>query len=217
MTPKEAITVFISDDHAVVRKGLVDIFSHHGITVVGEAATLQETLDHGGDHNPQVLVLDLNMNTTSGVQTVEQVLDVHPDAHILIFSMRESLNTIRATYQLGIKGYVTKSSGPELLIDAVKKIATGRNYYMPGIAERILEYDTSADKELDPREVLSAKELAIFKLIALGKPNPAIAQELGITAKSVANRTLDIRRKLGIRLTSFEWIARKYNLLKLEL
>jgi DNA-binding CsgD family transcriptional regulator len=88
---------------------------------------------------------------------------------------------------------------------------------MPGIAEQILEYDCRGDKERDPREVLSAKDLAIFKWTALGKSNQEVAQELGITAKSVANRTLDIRHKLGIRLTRFEWIARKYGLLKLEL
>ena len=217
MPPKEAIAVFISDDHAIVRNGLVALFSHYGIAVVGEAATLQETLDHVDNHPPDVLILDLNMDTTYGVNTVEKVLDCHPTMPILVFSMRESLNTIRATYQRGVKGYVTKSREPQLLIEAVNKIASGRNYYMPGIAEQILEYDCRGDKERDPREVLSAKDLAIFKWTASGKSNQEVAQELGITAKSVANRTLDIRHKLGIRLTRFEWIARKYGLLKLEL
>ena len=214
---KNEIRVFISDDHAVFRRGLVDVCTQAGITVVGESGSAEDTLAHCFDNRPDVLIIDLNMDTTSGVQTVEDILEEYPNAQILVCSMRSSINTIRATYELGVRGYVTKSQGPEYVIDAVKRIASGRNYYMPGMAEDILEYSARNSQEVDPHEVLSEKELKIFRLISLGHTNEEIAREMDVTPKSIANRTLEIRNKLGIRLTSFEWIARKYNLLKLDL
>jgi len=106
---QDDIRVFISDDHAVFRKGLIDVCTQAGITVVGESGSVKETLDHCFDNNPDVLIIDLNMDTSSGIQTVEQLLEEYPNAQILICSMRESINTIRATYELGVRGYVTKS------------------------------------------------------------------------------------------------------------
>ncbi len=217
MAKRKNIKVFISDDHAVARKGITEILHDYGINTVGEAATVKETLEHCFDKHPDVLVIDLNMNGDNGISTIEKILDLHSEAKIVVFSMRESLNIIHATYKMGAKGYATKSSGPEVLADAIKKVASGKNYYMPGVAEEILDYDTRAHKEVDPRAVLTEKELIIFTRLAEGKSNEEIAEELGLTTKSVANRALDIKNKLGVRYTSFEWIARKYNLLKLDL
>ena len=214
---KGDIRVFISDDHAVFRQGMIDVCTQAGITVVGESGKAKDTLKHCFDKHPDILIIDLNMDTSSGIQTVEQLLDEYPGAHILICSMRESINIIRRAYELGVRGYVTKSQGPELVIEAIRRIASGKNYYMPGMAERILEYGLRGTKEVDPHQVLSEKELKIFKLIALGHTNEEIAHMVGVAPKSIANRTLEIRHKLGIRLTSFEWMARKYNLLSLDL
>ncbi|KPJ91994.1 MAG: hypothetical protein AMJ53_10270 [Gammaproteobacteria bacterium SG8_11] len=212
---KPKAKVFISDDHAIVRQGLIDFLERDGYKVVGESATVADTVAHCYDKNPDILILDLNMDTDNGINTIETLLDQHPDAKILIFSMRESLNTIRTTYKMGTKGYVTKSAGPDLLLEAVEKIASGRNYYMPGMLEQLFEQEEETEK--DPREVLTERDLEIFTMVAEGHTNEEIAEALDVTEKSVANRISEIRKKLGIRMTSFEWIARKYNILRLEL
>jgi len=217
MSSYSSIKVFISDDHAIVRKGISDIFQENGIEVVGESGTSEETLLHWFDNDPDVLIIDLNMEGEGGIQTIEEVLKKRPKTRILVFSMRENLNIIHATYQLGVMGYVTKRSGPELLVEAVKRVAADKRYYMPGIAEEILDYDSQDNREVSPRDVLSDNELKIFTLVAQGKSHDEIGHEMNIRPTTVANKVVVIRKKLGIGLTAFEWIARKYNLLKLDL
>jgi len=209
--------IFVADDHAIVRKGLVDILEAQGYQVVGQTDNIPETLSFCHDEHPDCIILDLNMGDDSGVPVIGKILDIYSEANILVFSMRESVQTIRSAYQMGAKGYVTKTAGPELLIEAVKLVITGNNYYMPGVPEMIVDYDVKQDKEKDPRDVLTEKELLIFRRYADGVSYYDIANELNVSSRHISNKVIDIRNKLGISITSFEWIARKYNLLKLDL
>ena len=209
------ITVFISDDHFIFRKGLIDVCTENNIEVVGDSGESVETLKHCLDKNADVLIIDLNMDTTNGTQTIEKILEKYPAARCLVYSMRESINTIRAAYELGVYGYVTKSQGPETIIEAIKVNSTGKKYYMEGIAEKILEFSTNGEK--NPADILTKKEMQLFKLIATGSSNEEIAKIMNVSVKSVVNVTLIIRKKLNIRLTSFAWVARIYDLVDTEL
>jgi len=214
---KRKTRVFVADDHPIMRKAIIDQLKNDGLLVVGEAGTVAETLGHCFDEGADVVLLDLNMDTTSGITTIETLLEQYEEAKIVVFSFRESLTTISATYKAGAKGYLTKSAGTHMLAEAIERVASGHNYYMPGMAEKLMDFEHEEVKEKDPREELTEKELEIFTLLAEGKDNEQVAEELKLTEKSVANRALEIRRKLGIRMTSFEWVARKYDLLKLDL
>ena len=216
-TDNRLINIVISDDHSIVRQGLIDIFRQRkDVNIVGQADSTQSTIDICRTLMPDLLVMDLNLDNTSGIQTIEAVKEAYPNANLLIFSMRESLSTIKTSYELGAKGYVTKSSGPELLLEAIDKIATGELYFMPEYAEKILKHNMFSEDK-DPRQVLSPKELDLFVQLAIGKTNEEISDSLNISVKSVSNRSIEIRNKLNIKQTDIGWIARKYNLIEMEL
>lgn len=209
---KKRLKVFITDDHVSVREGLKAILEHNAFIVVGVSETPGDTLERAFRRKPDVLVLDLNMGNTRGTEMVEMVLEKYPDAKIVVYSMRETMGTITAAYESGAKAYVTKSSDPKILVDAINKVASDEVYFMPGYAEQIALYHTSGKKSFDPRRVLSRRELDIFILLAEGKNPAEIAQEFGVTAKSIANRSITIRHKLGINRNEFTQVAVQYNL-----
>jgi len=210
--------VILADDHAIVRQGLRAVLTDFGIEITDEAIDVTGLVRACQKHDPDIAIMDLHMRgEASGEHGVRQVLNAAPGVAVLVYSMRESLSSITKAYQAGASGYVTKSADPERVTEAIERIRTGRRYYMPGMAEQILDFEHHEHGEKDPRNVLSEVELKIFERQAAGWTNEAIAEQIGITAKSVANRSHEIRRKLGIRLTAFEWVARKFSLLELNL
>jgi len=213
--PKRKIKLYITDDHVSVREGLKTILESKNFLVVGAFGTIEETLKHifQKRNKPDVLILDLNIGTARGTETIDAVLATYPDAKIVIYSMREAMGTITASFEAGAKAFVTKSSDPKILREAIKVVANGEVYFMPGYAEQIALYHTSGEKLANPRKVLSDRELSIFIKVAKGKSAKIIAGELGIAAKSVSNRRITIRHKLGISNSDFHKLAVQYNLI----
>jgi len=207
--------VFICEDHSVMRKGLADLFAMNGITVVGEASTVKESLEHAFENNPDVVLLDLMMDEDNSLEIISKLRQINPEAKIVVYSMREGIHTISASYKEGVLGYVTKSSGPELLLDAVHEVAQGNAYFMPGLEKQIALYYTRGQKK-NPREVLSDKELQIFIMLAKGKNHEEIAEALGLSPKSIANRVVAIKHELNCAERDFHRLAEAHNLIKPE-
>jgi DNA-binding NarL/FixJ family response regulator len=206
------IKVFHADDHEIVRKGVADILRANGMVPIGGARTVEETLKHCHEGNPDVVLLDLNMNG-GGIEFIEKVLKAYGDAKILIFSMRENLNIIDASYKSGSLGYVTKSSSSSVLLDGIKKVAKGYRYFMPGLDKTILDHELESEKQFDPLTILSGDEVNVFMMVCDRASYENIAKSIDSNAKAVEAIVGTISRKLGAEVAAFEWIARKYNLL----
>lgn len=215
----EKISVFVADDHYVSRKGLADLLVHHGIKVVGEADSFAATKTACFTKNPDVVLYGLNLGDKafrqSELEGIKELLRIRSDANILVFTTRNSLTAISTAYKEGAKAVVVKRSGPEIILAAVKAVAKGSVYYMPGMAEKLLDLLTKGN-EIDPRGVLTKREMQIFLLLASGKTASEIARELKLAPITVSNRAVIIRNKIGCARGDFARVAMRFHLLRTE-
>ena len=164
------LNIFIADDHEIVRRGLKQIVSDSSeMDVAGEAKTGEETVEIiREDGLYDVLVLDISMPGKSGVEVLKDIRSFNQSLPILMLSIHpESQYAIR-TLKAGANGYLTKSSAPEELVSAIKKVASGGKYVSSDLAERLAGYATQ-DIEKQPHELLSDREFQVLKMMASGK------------------------------------------------
>jgi two-component system, NarL family, invasion response regulator UvrY len=194
--PKKPVTVLLVDDHAVVREGYSRLLERHGDIVVigeaGDAATAHSLFCH---LDPQIVVMDISMPGTSGIEAMRRMLVYKPDARVLVFSMHEDMIFVRRALQAGAFGYVTKASAPNVLVQAIHTMAGGKRYLSPEIAQKIALRDFATDK--DAVGSLSAREFEVLRLLTQGQSIREIAGSLGLNAKTVANHQSAIKQKLG--------------------
>jgi two-component system, NarL family, invasion response regulator UvrY len=180
----------------VVREGYIRLLERHGDIVVigeaGDAATAHALFCH---LDPQIVVMDISMPGTSGIEAMRRMLLYKPDARVLVFSMHEDIIFVRRALQAGAFGYVTKASAPNVLVQAIHAIAGGKRYLSPEIAQKLALRDFATDK--DAAGSLSAREFEVLRLLAQGQSIKEIAHSLGLNAKTVANHQSVIKQKLG--------------------
>lgn len=191
----QPVSVLLVDDHAVVREGYRRLLSRQpDIAVIGEAGDAASAHSLFCYLEPQIVVMDITMPGTTGIECMRRMLSYDPRARVLIFSMHE--DTIFATHALssGAYGYVTKASAPDVLVEAVRTIAAGSRYLSPTIAQKLALPDTAADS----MHGLTGRELEVLRLLAQGQSVKDIAESLGLNAKTVANHQSTIKSKLGV-------------------
>lgn len=196
------IRVLIADDHAIVREGLKQIvLSNHDITVVAEAATGDEALEKLRACEVDVLVLDLSLPGRSGLDVLSHVKASKPALPVLILSMEREEEFAMRSIHAGASGYLEKRSAPEQLVVAIKRLAAGGRYMSAELAQRLaLELDHPGGER--PHDRLTKREFEIFLSIAGGKPVSVIADELGLSVKTVNNHRSRILEKLAMKSTS---------------
>ncbi|HXU92364.1 MAG TPA: response regulator transcription factor [Gallionella sp.] len=193
------IRVLIADDHAIVRGGLKQLLALMGdIEVAGEATDGMEVLEalHNGQFD--LLLLDLTMPGLSGVNLVSRVHTQYPKLPILVLSMHNELQVAKRVLQAGASGFVTKGSMQDILMDAVRRVASGGRYVDPAIAEQMM-FEKVVPGEAAPHERLSERELHILKLFANGKGVNEIAAELFISNKTVSTHKARLMEKMGLK------------------
>jgi DNA-binding NarL/FixJ family response regulator len=187
------ITVLLVDDHAVVREGYRRLLERHGgITVIGEAGDAATAHSAFLELKPQMVVMDISMPDTSGIEVMQRMLKSKPDARVLIFSMHEDTIFASRALQAGAFGYVTKASAPHMLVEAVHAVAEGTKYVSPAIAQKLALRRFTGDKENE----LSTRELEVLRLLAQGRTVREIAESMGLSPKTVANNQSAIKQKL---------------------
>ena len=193
------IRIAIADDHAIVRKGLRQILAEtNDLAVTGEAASADELLALVRQHPFDVVVLDLSLGSRDGIDLLKVIKSEFPRLHVLILSMHaEDLFAVRAL-RAGACGYVQKEGAPEELVKAIRRIASGRRYVSPAMAERIAGELVHGSDKL-PHERLSDREFHIFRLLGTGQSVTEIAGALNLSVKTVSTHRTRILEKTGLR------------------
>jgi DNA-binding NarL/FixJ family response regulator len=192
-----AIRVVLADDHALVRQGFRRILEDEAdITVVGEAGGGAEAIELARTLDPDVVVLDMAMPEINGLHAAIDILRARPDRAILILSMYDDAQYVRNALAAGVRGYILKNARETDLIRAVRTLAGGGRFLSPELeAARDLAAPPGPD---DPFTQLSARELQVLRLVAMGKSNREIAAVLGVSANTVAVHRTNLMARLGV-------------------
>ena len=193
------IRIAIADDHAIVRKGLRQILAEtNDLAVTGEAASADELLTLLRAQSFDVVVLDLTLGSRDGIDLLKTIKSEFPRLHVLILSMHaEDLFAVRAL-RAGAGGYVQKEGAPEELLSAIRRIAAGRTYVSPAMAERFaIDLMRGSEKLLHER--LSDREFQVFRALGSGKSVKEIADALNLSVKTVSTHRTHILTKTGLR------------------
>lgn len=190
------LRIAIADDHAVVRTGyrrLLELESD--IDVVAEFADGDSACEWLLSNPADILILDLSMPGRGGMETLQRLRVRVPQVHVLVFTMHESAALATQALRLGASGFLTKSSPPERLVDAVRRVASG---------QRAVSQELDGDMRTSPRQLplphlaLTPRELDIFLLLAQGFGVDAIAEHRRMGLKTAANYQTAIRKKTGL-------------------
>ena len=193
------INVFITDDHTVVRQGVRNMLSIAGdVAVVGEAASGDELLQVLPSLNCNLLLLDITMPGTSGVELIGKIKNLAPQLPILILSMHRDAQVAQSVLRAGASGYITKDRDPKDLINAVRKVASGGRYLDADLAEQIV-FEAAGSGEKSPLSLLTGREADVLRFIAKGCALNDIAEQLHLSPKTVSTRKMKLMQKLGIQ------------------
>lgn len=187
--------VLIADDHALVREGIRKILElSDAIEVAGEVTTAADVLTYLKQGTVDVLLLDLLMPGSSGVDVIERVVAAHPKLPVLVLTMHADPHIARRALEAGALGYLTKDISPELLIEAVYQVAARRSYVDPVLSAALIRADKSAQA---PLEQLSARERQVLVALVQGDTLVDIAAKLNVAANTVSTYKARLMEKLG--------------------
>jgi len=192
------IRIVISDDHELIREGVKKIVrSHADVRIVGEAADLAGTLELVRQHQPDVVVLDINLPGYDGLDGLAELRRQFPDQRVVLLSMYGEDKYAVSALRAGAGGYVTKSMAADELVRAVRQVMSGATYISPQLAEQMAR-QVIEDAEVPAHQRLTAREHEILALIGAGLQVKQVAAELGISVSSVNTYRNRIFRKLGL-------------------
>jgi DNA-binding NarL/FixJ family response regulator len=191
------IKVILVDDHAVVRAGYRRLLEQNSdIQVIAEAADGEQGYKAYLQFRPDVMILDLSMPGMGGFEAIRRILAEDENARLLVFSMHEDAVFAERALQAGAKGYITKSSGPNVLLEAVEQVAAGNMFLGPDIAQKLALQKLKGVEP--PLRDLSPRELEIFRLLAEGHTTQEISEMMYLSYKTVANYSTQIKNKLKL-------------------
>ncbi len=196
------IRVIIADDHKMFREGLKLILSEApDIVVADEAASGHEALEKIYKNEYDILILDISMPGLSGLDVLKELKTNRAKPSILILSMYPEEQYALRAIRYGASGYITKSSAPDELIQAIRKISKGGTYISSEIAERLL-FSIKDNSEKLLHEKLSDREFQILRLLATGKTVSQIADELCLSVKTISTYRTRILEKMNMKTTA---------------
>jgi DNA-binding NarL/FixJ family response regulator len=200
------ISVLLADDHQIVREGFRSLLGHeHDIEVVGEAATGREAVQLTRKLRPAVVVMDIAMPLLDGLEATRQIRRDFPETKVLILSAHDDDAYVEQACALGASGFLLKQTSSPALAQAIREAHQGKTFLSALAARRLYERSqppASRGGRAGKVYRLSSREVEVLKLIAEGKVNKQIANELGVTFKTVDKHRQRVMRKLGIHDTA---------------
>jgi len=194
--------VLIADDHAVFRRGLKETIGEAFPKVTfGEAKSAVEAVESVRLQNWDIIILDISMPGKSGLDILDDLKRLRPKLPILLLSMHPEEQYARRALKAGASGYLTKESVPDELKLAVRKIVAGGRYVSATLAERLAS-DLWSGVEAPVHELLSDREFQVLRMIASGKTVKQIADQIGLSVKTVSTYRARILEKTGLNTTA---------------
>jgi DNA-binding NarL/FixJ family response regulator len=195
--------VLVVDDHPLIRSGLrVLLAEEPSVELVGEAATGGEAIAAAAALQPDVVLMDLNLPDIDGVQATRRILTEHPQSKVLVLTMLEDDDSLRAALQAGARGYLLKGAGGDETVRAILSVAAGDAVFSAPVADRVLDAATPAPPAATARRTfpeLTDREHDVLALLAEGCSNAAIAETLFLQPKTVRNYVSAVLAKLGVQ------------------
>jgi DNA-binding NarL/FixJ family response regulator len=196
------IRIILSDDHAVMRRGLrLVLQEQQDFEVVGEASDGREAVALAETHKPDIAVLDITMPNLNGIEAARQISAKQLGTSIVILSMHADESFVLRALKAGARGYVLKESGEADLINAIRLVSAGKSFFSPTVSRMLVEdyVRQLQDKDIeDSYELLTVREREILQLVAEGKSNKDIANMLNLSLYTVETHRSNILEKLNL-------------------
>lgn len=187
------IRIIVADDHALIRSGLRLAFSDYKeLCLVTEATNGDGTLALCRLHNPDILILDLNMPGTNPIELVKTLKETCPRMKIIILTAYDNEIYVRNLYQLGIKGYILKDEATDVVVEAIRTVYCNQTWFSASVFSKISE-------SLLPSEALTKRELEILEFVGAGKTNGEIAEILLLSERTVRYHLENVLQKMQAR------------------
>jgi len=193
-----AIRVFLVDDHGVMRMGLRQLLVRRGFDVCGEAETAEDALARIGIVRPDVALVDLSLGRDDGMELLGRIRSSTPEVRLIVYSMHDDPIYARRAVAAGAKGYVTKDDASSHLIDAIKTVVDGQNFYSDSIAGKLVESIASGAGN-GIAATLSKREQSIFDMLGDGFSASEIADMLSLSRKTIETHCGNLKQKLNIK------------------
>ena len=189
--------ILLADDHQVVRRGFGLILSAQpGWEIVGEAANGREAVGLAEQLQPDLIVMDVSMPELNGIEATRRIAEFAPRCRILALSMHRDAVYVREILRAGAHGYLLKDASDQDLVDAVRAVSMGQGYLSPAVSGSVLsDYRKHVT---DPIDLLTSREREVLQLIAEGKTNKEIAQDLNLSVYTVDSHRGRIMEKLNL-------------------
>ena len=198
---KEPLHVLIVDDHPLFRSGMRALLdSDPDTVVVGEATTGDEAIAVAATLQPDVILMDLHMPGTSGIEATRRIVATSPNIRVLVVTMFEDDTSVFTALRAGARGYVLKGANPDEILQAIQLVGNGQAIFSPSVATRLIDFFGALQPTALPHAFpeLTDREREILDLIAQGRSNTEIAKSLSLSGKTVANYVSNIFGKLQV-------------------
>ena len=193
-----SITVFIADDHAVIREALAQLLTQSGgFVVVGTAAAGRETVEQVVKQKPDVVVLDISMPGMNGIEAARQIRDRVPDSRIVMLTMHSTSHHVFHALEAGAKAYILKESAGSEIVAAIRTVLAGKRFVSPELAEMVTEH-VARGPRASPIDSLSDREREILQLVAEGNSSVRIGALLRLSPKTVDTYRSRLMQKLSL-------------------
>jgi DNA-binding NarL/FixJ family response regulator len=194
-------TVFIVDDHPMMRQGLAQLINNEpDLTACGEAEGAQQALDFLTSHKPDLVLADISLPDKHGLELIKDIQALHPGLPVLVVSMHDESLYAERVLRAGGRGYIMKQEGGKKMMEAIRTVLSGQIYVSEKMSAKILEIFSGrrSDSNRSPIEKLTDREFEVFQMIGQGRGTRQIAEALHLSVKTVEVHRLHIKVKLEI-------------------
>jgi len=207
------IKILLVDDHEVVRIGLTGLLGRNpNFQIVGEAATAREAVDKAAQLSPDVVIMDIRlMDGGSGIEACREICNRDPNSKVIMLTSYADEDAVFASIMAGARGYVLKQIGSQALIEVVERVGRGESLLDPAVTATVLDRMRRIAQGESEDSLLTPQEKRILALVAEGKTNKEIAQQVYLSEKTVRNYVSSILNKLNFqnRTEAAAYVLRK--------
>ena len=199
------IKIILADDHRIFREGIKYFLENEQMEVIAEASSGLELLELLQTKKPDIVIVDITMPGLSGIDVSKQITELYPEIKIMMLSMHTEEEFVINSVKAGAKAYLPKETSKEELLEAVKVLYNGGEYYSKLISDKFLKSfvkKVKVDQNLQENDALTTREIEILKLAASGISNKEIADMLSISIKTVDAHKNHIMQKLKLKNTA---------------